>query len=119
MAQEPTQLAPRVRWQRPVKFLLSAAASVAAIAVVVTIAFTDNPLRPQTEIAKSEIAKTEIPPATPIVQAAALPQPVSAANQSRMNEYLMAHQEYSPSTALQGVAPYVRTVSVAHDTNSR
>ncbi len=28
-----------------------------------------------------------------------------------MNEYLMAHQQFSPSTAMQGVVPYVRTVS--------
>jgi sigma-E factor negative regulatory protein RseA len=30
-----------------------------------------------------------------------------------MNEYLIAHQEYSPSTAIQGLAPYIRTVSSA------
>jgi|GEM_PF-106618 len=28
-----------------------------------------------------------------------------------MNDYLLAHQEFSPSTAMQGVAPYVRTVA--------
>ena len=27
------------------------------------------------------------------------------------NDYLLAHQRYSPSNAMQGVAPYVRTVS--------
>jgi sigma-E factor negative regulatory protein RseA len=48
-----------------------------------------------------------------------LPQPVSAANQARVNEYLMAHQEYSPSTTLQGVAPYVRTVSAVHEQSTR
>jgi len=27
------------------------------------------------------------------------------------NDYLLAHQRYSPSNAMQGVAPYVRAVS--------
>jgi hypothetical protein len=31
----------------------------------------------------------------------------------KMNSYLMAHQEFSASTALEGVAAYVRTVSAA------
>jgi hypothetical protein len=28
-----------------------------------------------------------------------------------MNEYLIAHQEFSPSTEIQGLAPYIRGVS--------
>jgi hypothetical protein len=28
-----------------------------------------------------------------------------------MNEYLIAHQEFSPSTEIQGLAPYIRSVS--------
>ena len=42
------------------------------------------------------------------------PSAVADANQSEsdgMSEYLMAHQQFSPSTAMQGVVPYVRTVS--------
>ena len=35
-----------------------------------------------------------------------------------MNEYLVAHQEFSPSTAMQDVASYVRTVS-ADEPNPR
>jgi hypothetical protein len=30
---------------------------------------------------------------------------------SDVNDYLMAHQEYSPTAAMHGVASYVRTVS--------
>jgi hypothetical protein len=30
---------------------------------------------------------------------------------SAAQDYLMAHQAYSPRTSLQGVAPYVRSVS--------
>jgi hypothetical protein len=33
----------------------------------------------------------------------------------RISEYLIAHQEFSPSSALQGLAPYIRTVSVNQD----
>jgi sigma-E factor negative regulatory protein RseA len=33
-----------------------------------------------------------------------------AANAGVMNDYLTAHQEFSPSTAMHGVASYVRTV---------
>jgi hypothetical protein len=29
-----------------------------------------------------------------------------------MNDYLLAHQEYSPSTDVRGASSYIRTVSV-------
>jgi len=32
--------------------------------------------------------------------------------QSVPEDYLLAHQEYSPATAMQGVGPYLRAVSV-------
>lgn len=114
MEQEPTLLAPRMAWRKSANLALSAAASVAAVAIVLTLVLTDNPLKPQ-----AQLAAAPKPATTQVIQAAALPQPVSAANQSRVNEYLMAHQEFSPSTTLQGVAPYVRTVSVAHDDSDR
>lgn len=109
MEQELTLLAPRLTWRKTTNLALSAAASLAAVAVVLTLVLTDNPLKPQAQIAAAPQSE-----ATPVTQTAALPQPVPAANQSRVNEYLMAHQEFSPSTTLQGVAPYVRTVSAAH-----
>jgi sigma-E factor negative regulatory protein RseA len=114
LEQEPTVLAPRLRWRKPVNFALSAAASLAAVAVVLTLVISDNPLQPG-----SQVAVAPKPAITESTQAAARPQPVATANQGRMNEYLMAHQEFSPSTALQGVAPYVRTVSVAHGVDGR
>ena len=114
MAQEPPLLAPRINWRKTTHLALSAAASLAAVAVVLTLVLTDNPLKPQAPVAAAP--KSEV---TQVLQAAALPQPVSAANQSRVNEYLMAHQEFSPSTTLQGVAPYVRSVSAVHDSNGR
>ena len=115
LQQEPTVLAPRFSWRKPpVRLLLSAAASLAGVAVILTLVLTDNPLQPQ-----PQLAAVPKPETTGSTQTAALPQPVPAANQSRVNEYLMAHQEFSPSTTLQGVAPYVRTVSVAHDIDGR
>jgi sigma-E factor negative regulatory protein RseA len=91
---------------------LSAAASITAVAVVLTLVLADNPLQPQPQIAA--VTKPDS-----VVQAVTLPQPVPASSQRRVNEYLMAHQEFSPSTALQGVAPYVRTVSAPRDGSPR
>ena len=46
----------------------------------------------------------------------ALPAPapvvVNVPDNGRMHEYLLAHMGVSPSTALQGLAPYIRTVTV-------
>jgi hypothetical protein len=36
-----------------------------------------------------------------------------------MNEYLIAHQEFSPSTEIQGLAPYIRSVSGARPLKDR
>ncbi len=122
MEQEPTLLAPRMIWRKPATLALSAAASLAAVTVVLTLVFTENPLQPQAPIAALPISASPQIAAAPISAPAPIvvsPQPVSAANQARVNEYLMAHQEYSPSTTLQGVAPYVRTVSAQHEQSIR
>lgn len=101
LADEPTVLAPRPRpllgerrWQ-----LLGAAASLAAVALVASVAFAPHPDSPLTPVAKA--------PAAPVAAAevAQVDPPETA------NEYLLAHQGYSPRNSLQGMAPYVRTVS--------
>lgn len=114
MEQEPTLLAPRQMWRKSANLGLSIAASLAAVAVVGMLAITENPLNPQAQFAVGP--KLD---ATQISQFDVKPRPTPAANQGKINEYLMAHQEFSPSTALQGVAPYVRTVSAAHDGSGR
>jgi sigma-E factor negative regulatory protein RseA len=114
MQNEPTQLAPRAIWRKPVSYALSAAASLAAVTVMLAIVLTDNPLKPQPQIAVAPSA-----PAPLIAQAAPQPRPAPAASQGKINEYLMAHQEFSPSTAFQGVVPYVRTVAETHDGSGR
>ena len=107
LAQEPTVMAParvapapqRPRWQ-----LLSAAASLAAVALVGWVAFGPQESGPQVaqtppqNLAASEPAQVAAP--------AAQVQPPDTAN-----DYLYAHQGYSPRNSLQGVAPYVRMVS--------
>ena len=98
LANEPTVLAPRHRGARRIAaYALSAAASLSAVALVAWVAFSANPL-----VAPQEMAKPQLHLA---------PQLASVPSQGSMNEYLLAHQAFSPSTAIQGVAPYIRGVS--------
>lgn len=108
LANEPTVLAPRssAPKKRAATYAVSVAASLSAIALVVWIAF-NNPLVPP-EIAKAPPAP---PPAT--TELASVP------SEGHMNEYLMAHQEFSPSTAIQGLAPYIRSVSGTQQAKGR
>ncbi len=102
LAEEPTVLAPRpVRRKRVQVYALSAAASAAAVAMVAWVMLQGQAPAPVAPLAQS--------PAPVVVGAAAVPvaTPVNAA----MDDYLRAHQEYSPSTQILGVAPYIRTVS--------
>ena len=102
LAQEPTVLAPARLPMRPehkpYKIPLALAAGVAAVATVGLAAFvlmTEDPQIPQAP------AQVVVAPAESTVVAV----PKGA------NDYLLAHQNYSPRGSLQGVAPYVRTVS--------
>ncbi len=101
---EPTVLAPRM-WKMghaTRRVALPIAASLCGAAVVAWLALSNNVLIP-TEDAPGEVAVI-----------AEAPEAVMDAGQSEadgMSEYLMAHQQFSPSTAMQGVVPYVRTVS--------
>jgi sigma-E factor negative regulatory protein RseA len=103
LAAEPTVLAPRRTEraaQRKTWFALSAAASVAAVALVGWMAL---PLfDPPAQIASSQ--------PVPAVTAVALP-PAVVPEAQGVNDYLLAHQRFSPSSVMGGMAPYVRTVS--------
>ncbi len=104
LADEPIVLAPqRSRAKRFTTYALSAAASVSAVALVGWVAFVSHPFGSQPELAK-------VPSSTPHA-ATPVPQLASVPSDGKMNEYLIAHQEFSPSTALQGLAPYIRSVS--------
>ncbi len=119
LAQEPTVLAPRARAPRTLQtWALSAAASVAAVAAVGWISMSmlspDSTTGAPGTLAKAPAAPAAIVATAPVVPlqpvGPALVEPVAAAPE-HMHEYLLAHQGISPSTAMQGVTPYIRTVS--------
>lgn len=108
LSEEPTVLAPRQiksgnRWFAP----LAAAASVAAVAMVGLAVIQVNKVNepPLTIAANSIPAKVVVEPAQE--------EPVQkvASSSTTVNPYLLAHQEYSPSTTMEGVVPYVRSVA--------
>lgn len=106
LADEPTVLAPalqpaprRARWLALPAAASVAAASLAAMALVGWLAFG-----PQQAV---QIPVAKAPRAVPAAKAelVRIPPPAAA------DDYLLAHQRYSPRNSLQGMAPYVRTVS--------
>jgi len=89
----------RKRWMP-----LYAAASFAAVALVGWIAFS-----PQQGADVLPVATT---PSPVFVALPAAPQePVQLPLTDAANDYLLAHQAFSPRNSFQGVAPYVRTVA--------
>ncbi|MFZ1908833.1 MAG: sigma-E factor negative regulatory protein [Burkholderiales bacterium] len=110
LAREPTILAPRraaqvtvrVRWMA-----LSAAASIAAVALVGWLAFAPRPV-PDTGLVAEGIVAAPRSATDPAAQA---PAAVRVPLPSATDDYLLAHLGYSPRLTLQGVAPYIRTVS--------
>lgn len=100
MQDEPVVLAPRSRAvkQKMHTFALSAAASLVAVGVV---AWMSMQIAPETgpQLAMQQTAL----------------RPVSMQIQPKANDYLMAHQEFSPSTDMNGGASYIRTVSYSPD----
>jgi sigma-E factor negative regulatory protein RseA len=123
LALEPTVLAPRRSpGRRMMTYALSAAASLAAVALVGWVGIVNNPLAPAPDIAQAPPAQALMatPAAAPVAAPAVASMPLSPVvpvasipSDGEMNEYLIAHQEFSPSTALQGLAPYIRSVSGA------
>jgi sigma-E factor negative regulatory protein RseA len=119
IALEPTVLAPRVPVTRKFQLgALAAAASVAAVAVVAWVAGTVQQdagvlaVAPAPKMTLAQVAppaRTSPPPTA--LQAPAAKRGYAAAD--HVHEYLLAHQGISPTTAIQGVTPYIRTVSNA------
>ena len=111
LEREPAVLAPRARWRKATTYALSAAASLAAVALVATLVTIGNPFKRQSQLAmvgKEEAAQVATGTVRLPVEAGTL-----RVDNEKMNSYLMAHQEFSANTALEGVAAYVRTVSAA------
>ena len=103
LAEEPTVLAPAVlrgaAGERVRRFLLPAGVGAAAAALVGWLAFSPQESQrvPVAQAPQAKLAATKEP--------VRVPPPVAA------DDYLFAHQSYSPRSLLQGMAPYVRTVS--------
>jgi sigma-E factor negative regulatory protein RseA len=94
---EPTVLAPRSRTRQNARwFALSAAASVMAMALVAWMSVQIGS-EPAPQMAMQQQPDALRPASFPVKPA--------------MNDYLMAHQEFSPSTDVQGAASYIRTVA--------
>lgn len=96
MRDEPTVLAPRGRAvkQKMRAFALSAAASLLAVGVVAWMSLQISPeAAPQMAMQQTAI------------------RPVNLQIRSNPNDYLMAHQEFSLSTHMNGGASYIRTAS--------
>ncbi len=103
LAAEPTILAPvRHKMRSVVRYALSAAASVSAIAIVAWIALSNTGPLNYPQLAQVSPPAPALQPAVPVA---------NVPDNGKMHEYLLAHMGVSPSTALQGVAPYVLTVS--------
>jgi sigma-E factor negative regulatory protein RseA len=101
LAAEPTVLGPARRLPVP-RLALAAAASIAAVALVGWLA-----IAPQREASAPQVAQASADVRQPVVKVTALPRAA--------NDYLLAHQGFSPRVYLQGMAPYVRTVSEPAD----
>ena len=112
LAREPTVLAPRRGAIRKITtYALSAAASISAVALVGWVALSISTVNTQPEIARAPTPAAVLP--VPAPQMASVP------SEGSMNGYLLAHQGFSPSTAIQGVAPYIRSVSVSQPAKNR
>lgn len=102
LAEEPVVLAPAAMSdtnRNVLRFALPLAASVMGVGVVGWMALSLNAPQPV------QVAATP-----PSAQPAARPASTQV-SQGALKEYLVAHQAHSPSGRMQGVAPYVRTVS--------
>ena len=123
LALEATVLAPHTNMTRSAKgkfqtYALSAAATLAAVAAVSWVALgTIKTDTPNGELTKALVAP---PPQVVALQPQATKQQPqfdkgTDAASEHVHEYLLAHQGISPTTAIQGVTPYIRTVSSTGD----
>lgn len=112
LSREPAVLAPRAirsRRERNRWVALSAAASMAAVALVGWLAY--GPGGTTLSPAPLAVVSPKVAPAQGPVADAKPDVPARIPLPSAANDYLLAHQIYSPRVTLQGLAPYIRTVS--------
>ena len=124
LAAEPTILAPGIRtldavsvagirsWMstRRVQYAMAAGAMVAAVGLVGWFGVQEFTIGPGlNELASASGAN--IPARMGSTVSATSVQASRRAGGFGLSPYLMVHQEYSPTTAMQGVRPYARTVA--------
>jgi sigma-E factor negative regulatory protein RseA len=124
LAEEPTVLAPRRisgeigrRWALPSLAAAAAIASVTWVTVETQQGGAGQPMAmPASHMVVPAVAVQSSIPLPEYAQSVHFPvQPSAPApiqfSAREFDAYLMAHQEFSPSNTLQGLAPYVRTVT--------
>lgn len=119
LATEPTVIAPRrARCGSGSRFGLPALAAAAAVASVTwMVSGTQAPTAAPAPIAQSAPVQPISIPAPAITPAVAVSPIVTSLDppvhldRAALTQYIMAHQEYSPSTLMQGVASYMRTMA--------
>lgn len=113
LSREPVVFAPAAsqaprKNKNPFRFVLPLAASVMGMGAVGWVAMSLNaPQQERVARAPSSIQGGAAPASPQVAAKPASGQPATGA----LQEYLVAHQAYSPANGIQGVAPYVRTVS--------
>ena len=113
---EPTVLAPRANSGKKASwFALSAAASVMALTVVAWLSMqVGSDTTPQMALFQqpASIHVASYPVSSRFANnSQGNGQVNKGQNQNELNDYLMAHQEFSPSTNVQGAASYIRTLA--------
>lgn len=126
LAEEPTVLAPHRKMQSNTpRYAMPLAASVAAVSMVgvltwqmVQVNKNDVPISiaaaPLTSLQNVAVTSPQAVLPPPVVTVAPRPETVQF-SRAVSNSYLLAHQEFSPSYAMEGIPAYVRTVSEHQD----
>lgn len=117
LAEEPTVLAPQRKSQLSTpRYAMPLAASVAAVSLVGVLAWqmvrvnqVDTTIALAAAPMQVAVTKPKVAP-SPQMLAARKTEAVQFAHVVS-NSYLLAHQEFSPSYAMEGIPAYVRTVS--------
>ncbi|SFW13399.1 sigma-E factor negative regulatory protein [Nitrosovibrio sp. Nv17] len=118
MDMEPVVLAPHAPARHPAR-LYAVAASVAAIAVVGWMSLQMVEQSQESQMAGAS-ATTSLAQAGPGSPPAAEAVPVMAASTpAQINDYLLAHGQFSPNTAMHGMTPYLRTSTDSYAISAR
>lgn len=117
LAAEPTVLAPRPPIIKHKARVFAAAASVAAVAMIGLMNLqTTN--RPAENLADNKPTPTTTNTAALQTAPAAISVSASLPAPAQINDYLLAHRQFSPS-AMHGTAPYVHTVAESRENPAR